>query len=132
MTRGRSSANSSDGYRPDNMSRTPSNTVRPSSANGASPNIRTAATLSPGARFSSGTPTYGPGSGTITIVEVGDKVTLADLVNDEGPLKGGTALAIFRRDGETLHACWSYTTTRPTEFKNEGNNFRFTFKRVKK
>ena len=41
-------------------------------------------------------------------------------------------LAIFRRDGETLHACWSYTTTRPTEFKNEGNNFRFTFKRVKK
>ena len=85
-----------------------------------------------GARFSSGTPTFGPGSGTITIVEVGDKVTFADLVNDEGPLKGGTALAIFRRDGETMHACWSYTTTRPTEFKNEGNNYRFTFKRVKK
>jgi len=84
-----------------------------------------------GARFSSGTPTYGPASGTITIVEVGAKVTFADLVNDDGPLKGGTALAIFRRDGETLHGCWTYTRTRPTEFKVGGNNYCFTFKRVK-
>jgi hypothetical protein len=85
-----------------------------------------------GARFSSGTPTYGPASGTITIVEVGDKATFADLVNEEGPLKGGHALAIFRRDGDSLHACWTYATTRPTEFKTEGNNYCFTFKRVKK
>jgi hypothetical protein len=85
-----------------------------------------------GARFSSGTPTYGPASGTIMIVDVGDKVTSADLVNEDGPLKGGIALAIFRRDGDTLHACWSYTGTRPTEFKNEGNNYCFAFKRVQK
>lgn len=85
-----------------------------------------------GTRFSSGTPTFGPSSGKITIVEVGNEVTFADLVNEDGPLKGGTALAIFRRDGETLHACWTYTATRPTEFKNEGNNYCFTFKRMKK
>jgi len=85
-----------------------------------------------GDQFSSGTPTFGPASGTITIVEVGDKLTFADLLNEDGPLKGGQALAIFRRDGDTLHACWTYTTSRPTEFKYGGNNYCFTFRRVKK
>jgi hypothetical protein len=85
-----------------------------------------------GSRFSSGTPTYGPALGTITIVELGDKVTRADLVNEDGPLKGTLALAIFYRDGDTLHACWTLNTTRPTEFKADGNNYCFTFKRVKK
>jgi hypothetical protein len=83
-------------------------------------------------QFSSGTPTYGPGLGTITIVEIGDKWTGADLINEDGPLKGALALAIFRRDGDTLRACWTYTTIRPTEFKTHGNNYCFTFKREKK
>jgi hypothetical protein len=85
-----------------------------------------------GERWSSGTPTFGPVGGTIKIVEVGEKVTLADLAVDAGPTRGGTVLAIFRRDGDTLQYCGTYTATRPTEFKTAGNHYSVAFTRVKK
>jgi hypothetical protein len=85
-----------------------------------------------GERWSSGSPTFGPVSGTIRVVEVGARLTLADLVVEAGPTKGGTVLAIFRRRGDALEYCGTYTSVRPTEFKTGGHYYSIVLRRVKK
>jgi hypothetical protein len=86
----------------------------------------------PGDRWSCGSPGWGPAAGTLKLVEMTDSMTLVDLAVDEGPTKGGTVLAIFRRDGDTLNYCGTYTAARPTEFKTRENYYSCTWKRVKK
>jgi len=85
-----------------------------------------------GNRWSAGTPTFGPLSGTIHVIEIRGQVVLADLAVQEGPTKGQTCRAIFRSEGGTLHYCGTYTDDRPTEFKSIGNCYAGVFKRVKK
>jgi uncharacterized protein (TIGR03067 family) len=71
----------------------------------------------------------------IEIVEIRDKMTLADLqVRQQGhPQKGQTCKAIFRLEGDTLHYCGTYDLPRPTAFlKGRGNPFYVEWKRVRK
>jgi uncharacterized protein (TIGR03067 family) len=78
----------------------------------------------------------GPGSegyaGKIKILEVRDKLTVADLLVEEGETKGKTVKAIFRLEGETLHYCGTYDLERPTEFKGDVDPVSYVWKRVKK
>jgi uncharacterized protein (TIGR03067 family) len=78
----------------------------------------------------------GPGSegysGKIKILDVREKVTLADLLVEEGETKGKTVKAIFRLEGETLHYCGTYDLERPTEFKGDSDPYYYAWKRVKK
>jgi hypothetical protein len=83
-------------------------------------------------RWASGTPTWGPVSGTVRVRELRGKIALADLAVEEGPTKGQTCKAIFRLDGDVLHYCGTYTADYATEFKTEGNYYSGSFKRVKK
>jgi len=69
---------------------------------------------------------------TIKIIEVREKLTLADLLVEEGATKGKTAKAIFRVDGDTLHYCGTYNLDRPTEFKGDSDPYYYAWKRVKK
>jgi hypothetical protein len=85
-----------------------------------------------GDQWSSGTPTFGPVSGTIQMIEVREKIVLANLIVEAGPTKGGLVLAIFRLEGDRFDYCGTYTGARPTEFKNGGNYYHASFKRGKK
>jgi hypothetical protein len=66
------------------------------------------------------------GDNRLTVIEVGEKVTLADLQNGEQVCR-----AIFRLDGDTLHYCGTYDAQRPTEFRAERNNVYVAWKRAK-
>jgi uncharacterized protein (TIGR03067 family) len=85
-----------------------------------------------GDRFTSSARGIGPRNGTITFVEVGEKVTQVDMLVEEGDTKGQTFKAIFRFDGTTLEYCGTYTATRPVEFKSEGASYYIRWRRVKK
>lgn len=85
-----------------------------------------------GDRFTSGTPTVGARNGSITAVEVGEKVVRVDMLVEEGDTKGQTFRAIFRLDGDTLHSCGTYAAVRPGEFKSGGENYYIPWKRAKK
>jgi uncharacterized protein (TIGR03067 family) len=85
-----------------------------------------------GNRWSAGTPTFGPLSGTVHVIEIRGQLVLTDLAVEEGPVKGQTCRAIFRLEGDTLHYCGTYTADRPTEFKSIGDCYAGVFKRVKK
>jgi len=85
-----------------------------------------------GDQWSSSTPTFGPVSGTLKVIEVREKMTLVDLVVEAGPTSGQRCKVILRLDGDTLHYCGTYEATRPTEFKAEENNVHLAWKRVKK
>lgn len=82
-------------------------------------------------RWSSGTPTWGPVSGTIRVIELRPKYALAVMSVHEGPSKGQICRAIFRLEGDTLHYCGTYGPEYPIEFKNGGNFYFVVFKRVK-
>jgi uncharacterized protein (TIGR03067 family) len=72
-------------------------------------------------------------SGKIKILEVREKLTVADLLVEEGPTKGKTIKAIHRVDGDTLHYCGTYDLERPTEFKSgDGAPQYYAWKRIKK
>ena len=71
-------------------------------------------------------------SGKIKIIEVREKLTLADLLVEEGSTKGQTVKAIFRVDGDTLHYCGTYVLDRPTEFKGDTDPYYVAWKRAKK
>jgi uncharacterized protein (TIGR03067 family) len=85
-----------------------------------------------GDQWVSSTPTFGPVAGTLKNIDVQEKMTLVDLVAEEGPTKGQTCKAIFRIEGDTLHYCGTYDATRPSEFKAEGNNVYIAWKRARK
>ncbi len=77
-------------------------------------------------------PTY---ANSILIVEVQEKMTLADLVVSEPdhPQSGRTVKAVFHLDGDTLHYCGTYDLPRPTQFvKGRGDPYYVGWKRVKK
>jgi hypothetical protein len=84
-----------------------------------------------GDRWSSGAPRSATYSGRIGIVEVGRTRTAADLTVEQGPSKGQIVRAIFRRDGDTLHYCGTYSAIRATEFKTAGNYCWYAFERSK-
>jgi uncharacterized protein (TIGR03067 family) len=71
-------------------------------------------------------------SGKIKILEVREKLTVADLVVEEGATKGRTVKAIFRLDGDTLHYCGTYDLDRPNEFAGDSDPYYYAWKRVKK
>jgi uncharacterized protein (TIGR03067 family) len=74
----------------------------------------------------------GGDSGRIKIVEVREKLTLADLVVEEGLLKGKTIKAIFHLDGDTLHFCGAvYAAERPTEFKGHRDPYYYMWTRTR-
>ncbi|QEL19577.1 hypothetical protein [Limnoglobus roseus] len=77
----------------------------------------------------------GPGaegySGKIKVIDVGDKMTSADLLVEEGETKGKAVKAIFRLEGETLHYCGTYDLERPTEFKGDSDPYYYAWKRAK-
>jgi hypothetical protein len=81
-----------------------------------------------GNRWNSGTPTFGPISGTMKIVEVRKGIVLADLEVDQGGQ--GMVRAIFRIEGDTLNYCGTYADTRPTEFQSTDVNVAYVLKRV--
>jgi hypothetical protein len=85
-----------------------------------------------GNTFRSAAPGVGSRNGTLTVVEVGEKVVHVDFLVEEGDTKGLTARAILRLDGDTLHYCVTYGPTRPVEFKSGGENFYIPWKRTKK
>ena len=85
-----------------------------------------------GHRWSSGTPTWGPVGGTLWVVEVRTAFVAADLLVEHGPAQGQLCRAIFRRDGDRLRYCGTYTPTRPTEFKNVNGYYLYEFDRQKK
>ena len=66
------------------------------------------------------------GDNRLTVIEVGEKMTRADLQNGEQVCR-----AIFRLDGDTLHYCGTYDGQRPTEFRAEGKNVYVAWKRAK-
>jgi uncharacterized protein (TIGR03067 family) len=84
-----------------------------------------------GDQWVSSTPTFGPVSGRLKDIEVGEKMTLVDLVVEKGPTQGQTCKAIFRLDGDTLHYCGTYGATHPTDFKMEGNFYYLAWKRAR-
>jgi len=84
-----------------------------------------------GDRWSSGTPTFGPISGRTCIRGREEQVIHVDLLVDDGPMQGQTCLMIWRLEGEMMECCWTYDSTRPTEFKMAGNWFANTFTREK-
>ena len=69
-------------------------------------------------------------NGSMKIVEIGDKVTLVDMLVEEGDVKGQTFKAIFRFDGKMLEYCGTYGAVRPTEFKTEGEYYHLQWKRA--
>jgi uncharacterized protein (TIGR03067 family) len=72
-------------------------------------------------------------SGKIKIIEVREKLTVADLLVEEGATKGQTVKAILHIDGDTLHYCGTYDLERPTEFKSgDGDPQHYAWKRIKK
>ena len=85
-----------------------------------------------GDRWTSGTPTFGPVSGKVEVVEVRDKLTLVDLLTEEGETKGARVKAIVRVEGDTFHYCGTYGEVRPTEFKVSAKNVYYALKRAKK
>jgi uncharacterized protein (TIGR03067 family) len=85
-----------------------------------------------GDRFTSSAPGVGARNGTITFVEVGEKMTQVDMLVEEGDTKGQTFKAIFRLDGDTLHSCGTYDGPRPVEFKSGGANYHIPWKRAKR
>ncbi|MBO0697124.1 MAG: hypothetical protein J2P46_01900 [Zavarzinella sp.] len=68
----------------------------------------------------------------IVIVEVGDKVTRADLLVGDPAAGGRVCRAIFRLDGETLDYCGTYDAFYPAEFRTTENTFHVAWKRIKK
>jgi uncharacterized protein (TIGR03067 family) len=84
-----------------------------------------------GDRWSSGTPTFGPHGGRVYIRGRDDKATHVDLLVDEGPMQGQTCLMIWRMEGDEMQCCWTYDSTRPTEFKAGGSWYASTFTREK-
>jgi hypothetical protein len=85
-----------------------------------------------GHRWSAGTPTYGPNVGSMWVVEIGKTFVAADLLVESGPNQGQICRAIFKRDGDRLRYCGTYTPTRPTEFKNAGEYYACDFDRERK
>jgi uncharacterized protein (TIGR03067 family) len=85
-----------------------------------------------GERFTSRTPTTGPRNGKLRVIEVRDKVVHVDFLIDEGDVKGQTAKAILRLEGDTLHYCVTYGETRPTDFKTAAGNFYIAWERTPK
>ena len=71
-------------------------------------------------------------SGSIRLIDIRDKMTLADLIVEEGIAQGRTCKAIFRMEGDTLQYCGAYSENRPTEFKPpEADGACISWKRVK-
>ena len=79
---------------------------------------------------------------TVTVGEATDKGTVKldaaakpkaiDIVGTDGPNKGKTILAIYKRDGDTLKVCYDLSgKKRPTEFKTTKGTqlFLVTYKR---
>jgi uncharacterized protein (TIGR03067 family) len=85
-----------------------------------------------GDRFWSRAAGVGDRNGTIRIVKVDAKVTLVDLLVEEGDVKGQTFKAIFRIDGDTLHYCGTFGEVRPVEFETQGDTYYVVWKRAKK
>ncbi len=83
-------------------------------------------------RWSSGTPQYGPYGGTMKIVKVQGNLTHVDLVVDSGPTNGQTVRTILRREGEVLHYCGTYSTTRPQAFTTDNGQAVYAFQRITK
>lgn len=72
---------------------------------------------------------------SFTIVEVRDKMVLADLLIGEAghPRRGETVKAIFQLDGDTLQYCGTYDLPRPTEMvKNRSDPYYVAWVRVKR
>jgi hypothetical protein len=77
-------------------------------------------------------PGYGPISGKLRVIEIRGKVTLVDLLVEEGETKGNTLKTILRLEADTLHYCGTYNETRPTVFKTAAANFYYAWKRTQK
>jgi hypothetical protein len=69
----------------------------------------------------------------IEIIDVGEKLTQANLIVVDAAGSTKVCKAIFRLDGDTLHYCGTYDLPRPTAFvMGQGNPFYVAWKRVKK
>jgi uncharacterized protein (TIGR03067 family) len=63
--------------------------------------------------------------GTITVVEVGEKLVKIDFRVTEGLKKGDVWIAVYERDGDSLKWCGGYAgdgRARPTELKTRAND----------
>jgi uncharacterized protein (TIGR03067 family) len=85
-----------------------------------------------GDRWTSSTPTFGPVAGKVKVVEVREKLTLVDLVTEEGETAGVTVKAILRLDGDTLEYSGTYGEMRPEEFKTSDGVAYYSLKRKPK
>jgi uncharacterized protein (TIGR03067 family) len=85
-----------------------------------------------GDRWTSSAPGFGPISGKLRVIEIGEKLTLVDLVVEDGETKGRTCRMILRLEGDTLHYCGTYAEARPTEFKTADENVYYAWKRTTK
>ena len=75
-------------------------------------------------------PGFGPISGKLKVIDISEKLTLVDLLVDEGETKGKTCKMILRLEGDTLHYCGTYNEARPTEFKSADENVYYAWKRT--
>jgi uncharacterized protein (TIGR03067 family) len=85
-----------------------------------------------GDRWTSSAPGFGPISGKLKVIEIREKLTLVDLLVEEGETKGRTCKMILRIEGDTLHYCGTYNEARPTEFKTVDENVYYAWKRTQK
>jgi hypothetical protein len=85
-----------------------------------------------GDRWTSGTPTFGPVSGSVNVIELRPDLILVDLQTEEGQTKGVLVKAIIRVEGDTLHYCGTYGQVRPAEFKTSPGGVYYALNRAKK
>jgi uncharacterized protein (TIGR03067 family) len=85
-----------------------------------------------GDRFTSAAPRIGPRNGKLVVIEIREKVVLVDFFVDEGDVRGQTAKAILRLEGDTLHYCVTYSESRPADFKTAAGNYYVAWKRTRK
>ncbi len=82
-------------------------------------------------RWNSSAPSFGLVSGKLKVIEIREKLTLVDLLIEEGVNKGKTVKMILRLEGDTLHYCGTYNEAHPTEFKSIGENVYYAYKRAR-